>query len=57
MDDIENMIDRILSWAKYKPNFDTEIVESISEQYQERGRISERQIEVLENIIDGFRIR
>jgi hypothetical protein len=55
--DIEEKIEMVLEWADNEnPDFDTEFIESLQEQYEEKGWLSEKQEEALDNIINKFRI-
>lgn len=57
MSDYSEKIDAILNWARSKPNFDTEFVESVENQLNERGDLTSAQEEALDNIIEKFRIK
>ena len=54
----EDKIKAVLAWAETDSpeSFDSSFVESLSEQYEERGSISPRQAMALDNIIDKFEI-
>ncbi len=45
-----------MDWAEENSNFDTEFVDSLYEQFINRGELSESQIEALDNIIDKWGI-
>jgi DNA polymerase III epsilon subunit-like protein len=56
MQEVSDLIDRILEWAEDHSWFDTGFVESCQSQLEERGRLTARQIEGLENIARRFNI-
>ena len=56
MQEASDLIERILEWAEDHPWFDTGFVESLQSQLEERGTLSPRQIEGLENIASRFNI-
>lgn len=53
---IESKLQAIMDWAEENSNFDTEFVDSLYEQFINRGELSESQIEALDNIIDKWGI-
>lgn len=58
--DIGEKIDMVLEWADSEDaprDFDTSFVESLQEQFEDRGWLSDRQEEALDNIINKFGIR
>lgn len=55
-DGAQEMIDRILAWASRHPQFDSDFVESLDAQLQDRGWLSEKQIEGLKRIINNWHI-
>lgn len=55
MDD-EEKIELILNWAEDHPEFDSTFVEDVSETYEEKGVLTDRQSEALDNIIAEFHI-
>ena len=50
------LIERVLDWAADHDWFDTSFVESLQESLEKWGRLTPRQLEALENIIDGLDI-
>lgn len=59
MNQFEETIDRkiqtILDWAELEqPEFDTTFVESLREQYEKNGRLSNKQIAALDKIIERW---
>jgi len=55
MDTIDR-IDGVLDWAEEHPTFDTDFVESLKEQYNEKGELTMNQEQALDNIIERFDI-
>jgi len=56
VDRYKGKIAKILEWAESKPSFNTEFVESISDNIEERGRVTDKQAEAIDNIIRRCRI-
>jgi DNA polymerase III epsilon subunit-like protein len=50
------LIERVLDWAADGDWFDTSFVENLKESLEKWGRLTPRQLEALENIIDRFDI-
>ena len=50
------LIERVLDWAADHDWFDTSFVESLQEGLEKWGRLTPRQLEALENIIDQLDI-
>lgn len=55
-DDPQELIGRILEWAESNDSFDTSFVESMQEALDQRGGLSDRQLDALRNIIRRWRI-
>lgn len=55
--DIEGKLEMILEWSEYKDWFDDEFVRSVDEFYSRTGRVSSRQEEAIDKIIDNFNIK
>jgi DNA polymerase III epsilon subunit-like protein len=53
----QGLIDRIIDWASYNDWFGTEFVHSVQSSLEEYGRLTERQLAGLENIISKLDIR
>lgn len=49
-------IKSILEWAKVKTFFDTEFIESLQDQFEEKGYLSDAQERAVDKIIKKFRI-
>lgn len=49
-------IDAILDWAEEHPEFDTDFVESLASQLEDKGELSENQEDALDNIIEKWHI-
>ena len=56
VDRYKGKIAKILEWAESKPSFNTEFVESISDNIEERGRVTDKQAEAIDNVIRRCRI-
>lgn len=59
IDNLKNKIDMILEWAASDDSpedWDTEFVESLEIQLEEKGFLTEAQEAALDNIIDAWRI-
>ena len=56
MDSAGSMIRKILAWTEEHTNFNTTFVESVKEQYETRGRLTDAQMDALANIIDRWEI-
>ena len=52
----QELIERILDWATSNPHFNTDFVEKLENDLEARGRLSQKQIEALENIADRWEI-
>lgn len=53
---IQERIDKILNWAKDKPNFDTSMLKSFKSYYIRKGYLSDKQENALNNIISKCKI-
>ena len=54
-EDIGQKIQTILDWAELEqPEFDTTFVESLKEQFEQNGRLSNKQIAALDKIIERW---
>jgi len=53
---IEDKIAMIMSWADEHPEFDTEFVESLAYQFEDRGNLSNKQVEAMNSIIEKWAI-
>ena len=54
---VEVKINMVLDWAYgTNKNFDPEFIESLQPQFEERGYLTEKQIEALDGIIEKWRI-
>ena len=54
---LEERIETVLNWAdEHHPDFDTEFVESLKKQLEDRGSLSDKQEEALLNIIEKWNI-
>lgn len=53
---VEQAIKGVLRWADDNPNFDASFVESLSENFEQWGKLTSRQIDSLENIITSWNI-
>lgn len=53
------MISRIMQWAEDHPtiNFDTTFVQSVSEYYKDKGRVTDAQHNALANIIRRWKMQ
>ncbi len=47
-------IDTIQEWALEHEDFDTSFVDSIAEQLESRGYVSDRQLSALQNIVEKW---
>lgn len=49
---VQHLFDSIYEWAEQNPdsNFDSEFVDNLKEQFDDKGRLSENQRQALENI-------
>ena len=58
MDDAEDKINAIINFMGENPrlSFDTTFIESVLEQYQIRGSITDLQLDSVNNIIESFGI-
>ncbi len=54
--DIEEKCWAVLNWAEDKPWFDTEFVDSVLSQYEEKGFASDAQENAIDNILEKFNI-
>ncbi len=55
-DIIQKKIDTILEWALDNPEFETGFIDRINEVFQERGVITPRQEEAIDNILEKWDI-
>jgi hypothetical protein len=53
---IKDTVEMVLDWADDHPRFDASFIESLKEQLENKGYLSEKQIMALENIIERFNI-
>jgi hypothetical protein len=53
---IEAKIELVLDWAEQHPEFDVEFVTSLEVQFEDRGDLSNKQVEALDNIIAKWEI-
>ncbi len=51
---IEDKLGLISDWATEHPEFDTEFIDSLARQFEERGNLSNKQVEALSNIISKW---
>ena len=51
---IQERFDSIKEWAECHEEFDMGFVDSLEEQFLERGGLSDKQIKALDNIIDKW---
>lgn len=56
VDEAQDLIDRIMSWAKSHAKFDTSFVDGMQQQYEDKGSLSEKQLAALRNIISKWHI-
>lgn len=52
----DEKIEMVLEWAKDKPKFDTEFIESLNEFFENNGHLTESQEDALDNIIHKWGI-
>jgi hypothetical protein len=52
-----NKINKILKWAQNNTAFNTDFVYSLKRSCQQKGRLTEKQLSVLHNIIQKFKIQ
>lgn len=50
-------INSVLKWAKSKSNFDTNFIQSLKSSFNKYGKLSEKQDNALNNIIEKFKIK
>jgi hypothetical protein len=53
-DEIDEKIQEIQEYAADHPDFDTTFIDSLEQQYLERGTLSEKQVEALDNILEKW---
>lgn len=53
---IANYLDEILTWAEEHPHFETDFIESLKEQFENKGDLSDKQIVALQNIAEKWDI-
>jgi DNA polymerase III epsilon subunit-like protein len=51
-----DLIERIMDWAESNPDFDTDFVEKLADDLETKGRLTQRQIDSLHNIIERWRV-
>ena len=54
--EVERKLDAVMTWADNHPHFDTEYVESLIDQFDDRGKLSSSQEDALDNIIEKWHI-
>jgi len=54
--EIENKLQGVINWAEEQENFDATFVYSLQEYFEREGRLSQRQLEALDNIIENCNI-
>lgn len=55
-DELEEKIGMVLEWAEEHPDFDPEFVESLNDQLVDRGTLTDKQEDALDNIIESWNI-
>jgi hypothetical protein len=50
------LIERIMDWAEANPDFNTDFVEKLADDLEAKGRLTQRQIDSLHNIIEKWRV-
>ncbi len=55
-DAIEEKIQAVQDWADTHTDFDCDFVDSLGEQLERQGELSQKQIDALDNIIEKFHI-
>jgi hypothetical protein len=54
--DYEEILDRILKWAKSNPSFDSMVFEGIKEHYEKYSKFTFRQMDAIENVYYKWKI-
>ena len=52
--ELKDKIEMVFEWANDRSDFDQEFVESLYEQLEDRGTLSDKQEEALDNIIEKW---
>ena len=55
-DEASTLIERIMDWAESNPHFNTDFVEKLADDLETKGRLTQRQIDSLHNIIEKWRV-
>ena len=55
-DEAQNLLDIVYNYAKTHDEFDTDFVDSLQNQFDDRGHLTETQLTALRNIIAKWRM-